>query len=81
MITSFHTCGFRGQRDHVFGLTEYTSIIGGNGSGKTHILEGIHLASGGSIDYILAPRDEDSLFKLQYSEPVGVRSFTRERRE
>ena len=81
MITSFHTCGFRGQWDLHFELSGYTSIIGGNGSGKTHILEGIHLASGGSIDYILAPRTEDSLFEIQYDEPIGVRSFSRERRE
>ena len=39
MITGFHIRGFRGYNDTEVLLGENTCIIGGNGSGKTHILE------------------------------------------
>ena len=81
MITSFHICGFHGYRDTIIPFTDHSCIIGGNGSGKTHILEGIHLASGGAFQYIQAPRWEDSAFEITFLESIWAKHYIRERRE
>ncbi len=81
MITTFHIHGFRWYIDTTLPLGDHTCIIGGNGSGKTHILEAIHLASGWSLQYIQAPRHESSEFELSFLDDIGIRSFVRIRRE
>lgn len=81
MLDHFHIRGFRGYSETHLPIATRTAIIGGNGSGKTHILEAIHLASCGSIHYIQAPRYEDALFEMIYTHDIGPKSYSRERRE
>ncbi len=57
------------------------AIIGENGSGKTHMLEAIHLASGGGLSYIQAPRIEDAFFEIHFKEEIGEKIFSLTRRE
>ncbi len=81
MITSFHICGFRGYHDSIIPLAQHTCIIGWNGSGKTHVLEGIHLSSAGSLHYIQAPRHEDAAFEITFLEAIWPKRYIRERRD
>ena len=62
-------------------VSKKTAIIGPNGSGKTHILEGIHIASGGSPTYLQAPRKEDAFFEFGFLGEVGVKAFSLSRHE
>lgn len=47
-----------------------------NGSGKTHILEALHIASGGSFAYLQSPRDDGSFFEIQFASEVWEKSFS-----
>ncbi len=76
MLVSFFIRGFRGVKEARLFLTRKTALLGPNGSGKTHILEGIHIASGGSPTYLQAPRKEDAFFEIGFDEEVGMKSFS-----
>lgn len=81
MISSFSISGFRGCGEMHIQLSKSTGIIGENGSGKTHILEAIHLASGGNLTYIQAPRTEDAFFEILFREEIGEKLFSLSRHE
>ncbi len=81
MIHQFSIHGFRGSPPRKLLLTEATCIIGPNGSGKTHILEGIHLASGGELQYLQAPWKEDSSLEIDYMGTIGPKIFSRMRHD
>lgn len=81
MLTSFSIHGFRWVEQEYLHLSQYEAIIGRNGSGKTHILEGIHLISGGSLHYFQAPKTENASFSITYKEEIGDRLFTLHRKE
>jgi predicted ATP-binding protein involved in virulence len=81
MLIHFHISGFRGMPDTEIDIARRTAIIGANGSGKTHILEGLHLASGGHLHYFHAPRGESAHFELTYMEPIGPKKYTLDRSE
>ena len=49
MLSSLSLPSFRSYRDTVFSLGHATLITGANGSGKTHLLDALHWASGGSV--------------------------------
>ncbi len=51
MLDSFHIKNFRGCPDWELSFGEKTYIMGPNGSGKTHVLEGIHILAGGGLIY------------------------------
>ncbi len=51
MLDSFHIKNFRGCPDWELSFGAKTYIMGPNGSGKTHVLEGIHLLAGGNLIY------------------------------
>ena len=46
VLSSLSIRGFRGYSEASFALSHETAIIGASGSGKTHILEAVHIASG-----------------------------------
>ncbi len=70
MISSLLIHGFRGCSEIRLALEKSTGIIGMNGSGKTHILEALHIASGGSFAYLQSPRDDGSFFEIQFLSEV-----------
>ena len=51
MLGSFTIKNFRGCPDWELSFGEKTYIMGPNGSGKTHVLEGIHLLGNGHLIY------------------------------
>lgn len=51
MITQLSIQAFRGIQDAQYSFTARTHIRGPNGSGKTHILDALHLLSGSRIIY------------------------------
>jgi DNA replication and repair protein RecF len=81
MISCLHIRGFKGYKDIQIDLSQQTSIIGANGSGKTHILEGIHIASGGICQYIQWPREASMFLEISYTSDIWSKKFTREREE
>ncbi len=81
MLSSFSIHGFRWVEEEYIALGKYQAVIGRNGSGKTHILEGIHLISGGSLHYFQAPKTEDASFGATYREEIGERLFSLSRRD
>ena len=44
MITSVHVQNFKNLRDQTITLDRFTVFVGANGSGKTSVLDAIHLA-------------------------------------
>ncbi len=79
-----HQCsihGFRGSPGRNLELSETTCIIGTNGSGKTHLLEAIHLISGGELQYLQAPWKENSNLEITYHTPIGPKVFSRTRQD
>jgi DNA replication and repair protein RecF len=81
LLTFFSIHGFRGVDRDDISIGEYQAIIGWNGSGKTHILEGIHLLSGGSLHYFQAPRSDDASFSWQYREAIGEKIYSLTRQD
>lgn len=70
MIASLTIRGFRGCSEIHIAFEQSTGIIGMNGSGKTHILEALHIASGGSFAYLQSPRDDASFFEIGFASDV-----------
>ena len=56
MLSSLSIHGIPGTRAANYRIDPLTAIIGTNGSGKTHILESIHIASGGTLQIPHSPR-------------------------
>lgn len=52
-----------------------------NGSGKTHLLEAIHLVSGGELQYLQAPWKENTNLEISYYTPIGPKVFGRTRHD
>ncbi|GAB0175296.1 MAG: DNA replication/repair protein RecF [Candidatus Altimarinota bacterium] len=75
MISRISLSGFRGIKNRAFNLTKKSAIIGMNGSGKTHILEAIHLVSGGQLHYFQAPREEHYNLELSIDSLIGPRTY------
>lgn len=51
MLVSLSLTSFRGIENTTLSLGKKTYIMGENGSGKTHILDALHLVSGAKILY------------------------------
>jgi DNA replication and repair protein RecF len=81
MLSSFSIHHFRGIEEEEITLSKYLAIVGKNGSGKTHILEGIHLLSWGSLHYFQAPRSENSVFSGRYREEIGETLYSLSRQD
>lgn len=81
MIRSFSIHGFRGVDQENLHIDTHQAIIGENGSGKTHILEGIHIVSGSSLHYFQPPRNEVVTFSLSYEEEIGEKNYGLSRTE
>ncbi len=83
MLSSLFIRGFRGYGESGFSLSEDTAIIGTNGSGKTHILEALHIVSGGHLSYIQAPREREKVisFEIIHKSNIGNKSYSLTRHE
>lgn len=79
MLSSLLIRGFRGCSEKHLELEISTGIIGTNGSGKTHILEALHIASSGYFAYLQSTRDEGSFFEILFTSEVWEKSFSIER--
>jgi AAA15 family ATPase/GTPase len=76
MLSSLHISAFRGMPDTRIDITPLTAVIGSNGSGKTHILEAIHTASGGNLHYFHAPRDDSYTIELTDMSDIGPKTYS-----
>lgn len=63
MLSSFSLTSWRGIDEMTLDLGQRTYIIGANGSGKTHILDAIHMLSGSRPLYGDATLDAGSEFE------------------
>ena len=63
MLSSFSLTSWRGIETLTIGLGQRTYIMGANGSGKTHILDAIHMLSGSRPLYGDATLDTGSEFE------------------
>lgn len=82
-LSSLFIRGFRGYDESGFALSEHTAIVGTNGSGKTHILEALHIVSGGHFSYVQAPREREKMisFEVTYQTEIGNKSYSLTRHE
>ncbi len=63
MLSSFSLTSWRGINSLILNLRQRTYIMGANGSGKTHILDAIHMLSGSRPLYGEAILDIGSEFE------------------
>ncbi len=83
LLSSLFIRGFRGYDESGFTLSGHTAIVGTNGSGKTHILEALHIVSGGHFSYVQAPREREKMisFEVTYQTEIGNKSYSLTRHE
>jgi DNA replication and repair protein RecF len=79
MLSALSLHGYRWVTEQRLDITVRTAIIGTNGSGKTHILEAIHLASGGVLHTFHAPREDAYSMEAVYLDDIGPKSYRYER--
>ncbi len=76
MLSSLSIHGIPGASGDHYSFSPLSAIIGTNGSGKTHILEAIHIASGGALHTPHGPRTGDSEVELTVATDLGPKSYT-----
>jgi DNA replication and repair protein RecF len=76
MLGSFSIKNFRGCPDWELNFGEKTYIMGPNGSGKTHVLEWIHLLGDGDLIYNDSIIDDGSFFSGKWKTESWEKSFT-----
>lgn len=76
MLSSLSIHGIPGASGDHYRFSPLSAIIGTNGSGKTHILEAIHIASGGTLHTPHGPRAGDSEVELTVATDLGPKSYT-----
>jgi DNA replication and repair protein RecF len=81
MISKLFIAWFCGMSQKCIDLSKRTAIIGANGSGKTHILEAIHLASWGQLHYFHAPRDDAYHFELTVESTFWPKTYSHLRKQ
>jgi recombinational DNA repair ATPase RecF len=67
MLVAFSGRDFRGLPEWDFSLASRTAILGKNGSGKTHLLESLHILAGGSMIYHKSPLDVGTFLSITFS--------------
>jgi len=76
MITRFRLVDFKGHRDTDLALARFTVLVGDNGSGKTSVLEALHLQSAIVPDPIAALRGDLVLEDLHRRGASGPMTLT-----
>lgn len=75
MLRSLVLSAFRGLRDEEFFLGAKNHIVGKNGSGKTHILDAIHLLTGAKNIYGNTRLDSHDRIEVFFGEEFQEKSY------
>jgi AAA15 family ATPase/GTPase len=76
MLLAFSGRDFRGLAKWDFSLASRTAILGKNGSGKTHLLESLHIFAGGSMIYHRSPLDAGTFLSTDFSDGDLIKTYT-----
>lgn len=75
MISQLLVRQFRGMANTNFVFGAKTHIMGNNGSGKTHILDAIHLLSGAKNIYGSSRLESGESIETAFCDDIGTKSY------
>lgn len=76
MLAEILISAFRGMKNMRFELGQKTHIVGKNGSGKTHILDAIHLLTSAKNIYGNSRLDANDRIEAIFREDFFAKNFT-----